>query len=127
MVDASKPRRRPPAVITLHAPDERRFQTWVTKTARFWGWCGFHISFSKGAVTGVHMLGLGDGHYDSNGFPDWIFVRERVLYRELKKKGSYLTQEQKGWHARLAAAGADVGVWKPGDEPLIVTTFRGVP
>lgn len=122
----AKPRRRPPAQIVLRTETEKQFQERVRKLARFWGWCGFHQSFSQGAVTGVHLVGLGDDHYDSNGFPDWVFVRDRVLFRELKKVGAYLTPDQKRWHAKLAGAGCDVAVWRPGDEETIVATFRGV-
>lgn len=120
------PRRRPPATIVLRTETERQFQERVKKLARFWGWCGFHISFSQGAVTGVHLLGLGDDHYDSNGFPDWIFVRDRILYRELKAKGRYETPEQRRWRAKLIAAGADYDVWRPGDEDKVVAAFSGV-
>lgn len=122
----AKPRRRPPATIVLRSETERQFQERVKKLARFWGWCGFHISFSQGAVTGVHLVGLGDDHYDSNGFPDWIFVRDRVIFRELKAVGRYEQPEQKRWRKKLEAAGCDVAVWRPGDEELIVSTFRGV-
>jgi hypothetical protein len=75
------------------------------------------------------MLGQGDDHYDSNGFPDWLFWRKdghKPLFRELKRKGSYLTAEQRETHARMRAAGLDVEVWKPGMEEAIIATFRGV-
>lgn len=115
-------------MVVLRSATERQFQAWVTKVAHLYGWCGFHISFSQGAVTGVHTLGLGDDHYDSNGFPDWVFWKpdRGVLFRELKSHGRYLTPEQRTVHARMKAAGMDVDVWKPGMEELIVTTFRGV-
>jgi hypothetical protein len=122
-----KPRRRPPATVVLRTQTERQFQETVKKLARFWGWCGFHVSFSQGVVTGVHLLGLGDDHYDSNGFPDWIFVRDRVLFRELKAKRGYETIEQKRWRRKLAAAGADYDVWRPGDEEKVIATFSGRP
>ena len=122
-----KTRRRPPATIVLRSESERQFQERVKKLAHFWGWCGFHISFSKGAVTGIHALGLGDSHYDSNGFPDWLFWKANrgMLFRELKAYGSYLRPEQRETHARMIAAGLDVATWRPGDEELVIATFRG--
>lgn len=129
----SLPPRRPPAKINLRPEKEKDFEAKVKKLAHLYGWHGFHISFSHGAVTGVHTLGLGDDHYDSNGFPDWIFVRgDRIIYRELKGGGRRgLTDEQKLWHAWLKAAGQDVDTWKSGDEQKVIATFRaglgGVP
>ena len=95
--------------------------------AHLYGWCGFHISFSHGAVTGVHMVGLGDNHYDSDGFPDWLFVKgSKLLWRELKGLGKYQTPAQKRWQAKLLEAGQDCKVWKPTDQEEILATFRGV-
>lgn len=121
-----KPRRRPPAKIVLRTSDEKALENYVRKVAHLYGWCGFHISFSHGAVTGVHMVGQGDNHYDSDGWPDWVFVKDRVIYRELKGLGKYQTPAQKRWMAKLVAAGADCKVWKPTDQDEILATFRGV-
>jgi hypothetical protein len=107
----------------LRAADEHALERFVIKLARLHGWCGFHVSFSHGAVTGVHMVGQGDGHYDSDGWPDWVFVRDRVLYRELKGAAKYATPEQRRWGAALLAAGQDWKVWKPADQDEIVATF----
>jgi hypothetical protein len=109
--------------VVLRGEDETRLEAFVVKVAHLYGWCGFHVSFSHGAVTGVHMLGQGDGHYDSDGWPDWVFVRERVLYRELKGEGKYPTPPQRRWGAALLAAGQDWKVWKPRDRDEIVATF----
>jgi hypothetical protein len=122
------PRRRPPATIVLKTESEKSFQEKVKKIAHLYGWCGFHIHFSQGAVTGVHTLGLGDDHYDSNGFPDWVFwhADRGVIFRELKAYRGYLSAEQRATHERMRAAGLDVDVWKPGDEQKVIKTFRGV-
>jgi len=72
------------------------------------------------------MIGQGDNHYDSDGWPDWVFVRgERIIYRELKGKGKYQTPTQKRWEALLVAAGQDCKVWRPQDQDEIVATFSG--
>jgi hypothetical protein len=118
-------RSKPPIRAVLRGEDEAKLEAFVIKVAHLYGWCGFHVSFSHGSVTGVHMLGKGDDHYDSDGWPDWVFVRERVIYRELKGVGKYATPEQRRWGAKLVAAGQDWKVWKPGDSEEIVATFSG--
>lgn len=120
-------RRRPPPRIVLRGKDEEKLEAFVVKVARLYGWCGFHVSFSHGSVTGVHLIGQGDSHYDSDGWPDWVFVRgSKILFRELKGEGKYQTPQQKRWMAKLVAAGQDCKVWKPRDQDEIVATFRGV-
>jgi hypothetical protein len=109
--------------VVLRSTDEKALQRFVEKVAHLYGWCGFHISFSQGAVTGVHKFGLGDDHFDSDGFPDWMFVRERVIYRELKGEGKYQTPPQRRWEAQLRSAGQDCKVWRPRDRDEIVATF----
>lgn len=61
---------------------------------------GFHPRVSKGSAP---------------GWPDWVVVGRRVLYRELKSSGGQLTPEQRrvGW--LLRAAGQDWDVWRPRD------------
>jgi hypothetical protein len=119
-----RPRRKPPVTVVLRPQDERALEKFVVLTAHLYGWCGFHVSFSKGSVTGVHMLGQGDDHYDSDGWPDWVFVRgRRIIFRELKGTNKYQTAEQKRWQACLLAAGQDCKVWKPADRDEIVATF----
>lgn len=116
--------RRPPARIVLRGSDEAKLEAFVLKVAHLYGWCGFHVSFSHGSVSGVHKLGLGDDHYDSDGWPDWVFVRrERIIFRELKGLHKYQTPDQKRWQAKLVAAGQDCKVWRPTDHDEIVATF----
>ena len=118
---------KPPPKIVLRAADEKALEQFVRKVAHLYHWHGFHISFSHGAVTGIHMLGLGDDHYDSDGFPDWLFVKGgHVLFRELKGEHKYQTPAQKRWQAWLQAAGLDCKVWKPSDQEEILATFSGV-
>ena len=119
--------RRPPARIVLRGADEATLERFVLRTAHLYGWCGFHVSFSHGSVTGVHALGLGDDHYDSDGWPDWVFVRgSTIIYRELKGLHKYQTPMQKRWAKLLQDAGQDCKVWRPTDLDEIVATFRGV-
>lgn len=56
-----------------------------------------------------------DSRRSAAGFPDWVLVGTRVLFRELKREGEKPTPAQQAFLDRLAAAGADVGVWRPID------------
>jgi hypothetical protein len=124
---AASRRRKPPVKIQLRGDGEEELERVVVKTAHLYGWCGFHVSFSHGSVTGVHAVGLGDDHYDSDGWPDWVFVRgPQILFRELKGRGKYADANQRRWGALLVAAGQDWKVWKPQDLDEIVATFSGV-
>jgi hypothetical protein len=49
------------------------------------------------------------------GFPDWTIAGSRTLFRELKRQGKDPTAAQQKWLDALAAAGNDVGVWRPED------------
>jgi hypothetical protein len=97
-----RPRRKPPVTVVLRPQDERALEKFVVLTAHLYGWCGFHVSFSKGSVTGVHMLGQGDDHYDSDGWPDWVFVRgRRIIFRELNCGAEALAGVLAGRWSRL--------------------------
>jgi hypothetical protein len=47
------------------------------------------------------------------GFPDWVFVRERVVYAELKAMRGIVSPAQQAWHDALRAAGAEAYIWRP--------------
>jgi hypothetical protein len=52
------------------------------------------------------------------GFPDLTVVGAHgVLFRELKSERGRVTADQRRWLDALAAAGADVVVWRPCDWP----------
>jgi hypothetical protein len=59
-----------------------------------------------------------------SGFPDRVLVRERVIFAELKReltgkasvdRDRQPTEHQREWLDALAAAGAEVYLWRPGD------------
>jgi hypothetical protein len=76
------------------------------------GWTSYHTLRSKGSKTGYH---------------DRTLVRDRILFVELKrepeigKRGQPLklshdvTDDQRAWLDKLAAAGGEVYVWRPSD------------
>jgi hypothetical protein len=47
-------RRKPPVRLQLRGGGEAELETFVVRMAHLYGWCGFHVSFSKGSVTGVY-------------------------------------------------------------------------
>lgn len=50
-----------------------------------------------------------------SGFPDRVLIRERVIFAELKREKTKPTEEQVRFLDGLAAAGAEVYVWRPSD------------
>ena len=49
----------------------------------------------------------------SKGFPDCVFVRERLMVVEFKSAKGKLTDEQATWMDDLVLAGLEVHVWRP--------------
>jgi len=49
------------------------------------------------------------------GFPDLTICGTRVMFRELKREKGRVTDDQRKWIHALSAAGADAGIWWPGD------------
>jgi hypothetical protein len=99
------------APLTLSAADfqkqsaanmsEAQLQTTVLAAAAAQGWLAYHTH---------------DSRRSQPGFPDLVLVAgTRVLFRELKTQKGRIRPEQQTWIDRLAAAGADVAVWRPLD------------
>lgn len=65
------------------------------------GWHCDHIADSRG-------VGM-------EGFPDWILIREVVIFVELKRERDRLRGEQTAYAVRLMRAGAWYELWRPGD------------
>jgi hypothetical protein len=56
-----------------------------------------------------------DSRRSAPGFPDCVFVRERVLFAELKTDTGRLTYAQRRWLTMLEKAGQEVYTWRPKD------------
>ena len=87
---------------------ESQFQSQVIDLAKKCGWIYFHCY---------------DSRRSPEGFPDLVLAKERILYRELKTEKGRLTSAQKQWGYTLLKAGADYGVWRPGDMKEIIETL----
>lgn len=57
--------------------------------------------------------------YDSRrsqpGFPDWVMVRDRVIFAELKSERGRISIPQQDWLFALGEAGAERYCWHPVD------------
>ncbi len=83
--------------------------------------------FQKGVVRLARQLGYSVFHpflsiRSDPGFPDLVLIRPadgrysgRVIFCELKRVGKEPTEKQQAWLDVLAAAGAEVHLWRPGD------------
>jgi hypothetical protein len=50
---------------------------------------------------------------DGRGFPDLLFLRERIFVAEVKGDGDALTADQKMWLSAFRLAGVEAFVWGP--------------
>lgn len=88
---------------------EKQFESQIRDLAKTFGWFYYHTWRS------IHSPA---------GFPDCVFVRERVVYAELKKEDGQPTPEQYEWLVALTEAGEEVYLWRPGDFERIVEVLR---
>lgn len=88
---------------------ETSWQSFVTEYADVRRWWWYHTWNSKRS---------------RSGFPDLVFVRERVVFAELKREGGDLTPAQADCRDRLLAAGAEWYLWRPSDRAEVVRVLR---
>lgn len=72
----------------------------VRRLMRDLGLWGYHTRNSSGS---------------ERGFPDWVIIGNRIIYRELKAERGTLTPEQRDVGARITRAGGSWAVWRPRD------------
>lgn len=89
---------------------ERDFQRVVIDYAKLRGWdLRYHTQHSLGSEP---------------GFPDWLLVRDRLVFVELKGDSGKLSPAQRRWVEGLQAAGAEVHVWWPRNWPDVERVLR---
>jgi hypothetical protein len=102
-------------IPSMLAPDERGYQAQVLELLEALHWRAIHtypLRTKHGWKTGVSGPGCA-------GFPDVLAVKDgRLLAAELKSAKGRLTQDQQDWLRDLAAAGAEVHVWRSGTDSL---------
>lgn len=69
--------------------------------ARQCGWACYHCRDSRGQPI--------------EGFPDWVLIRETVIFVELKRQRDRLNPDQARTARLLIRAGAWYELWRPGD------------
>jgi hypothetical protein len=93
---------------------ERDWQRQVIGLAKQLGWQRIYHTF--------------DSRRSTHGFPDLVLAGDRVIYLELKREKTKLTDDQVGWLNALRAGGAEAYVARPRDlEALAACLRRGVP
>ena len=82
----------------------------VLDYARWKGWRVLQVRrvFDANAKRWVTPFGA-----DGKGFPDFLFVRDRVVYAEVKTGKGKLTKEQRQWRDAIRAAGAEWYLLRP--------------
>ncbi len=94
---------------------EAQWQRQVTEYARLRGWRWCHFRASRRADGSWRTAVAGDGA----GWPDCVFVKDRVVLAELKSESGKLSPVQREWVDALEHAQAEVYVWRPSDWPEV--------
>lgn len=89
---------------------EKDWQRQVVQLAKQLGWTRIYHTYNS--------------RRSAHGFPDLVLVGDRVVYLELKRETTNLTDEQKGWLRALRAGGAEAYVARPRDLESLALTLR---
>ncbi len=79
-------------------------------------------------VRGWMTYHTADSRRSEPGFPDLVLVsvkQQRIVYAELKTATGKTTPAQDEWLAALAAAGAEVFLWRPADLQQVIPAVLG--
>lgn len=94
----------PPLTLT-----ERQLDCLVDDLARHLGWIGYHTY---------------DSRRSEKGFPDRVYVRERVIFIEFKTERGRVRPEQVTWGQRLLGAGAEYHLIRPSDWQKVLEVLQ---
>jgi len=92
------------------AQTERQFQAFVIELATIRGWHHYHAPDNRPDANGrVQRV--------APGFPDLVLWKgTRLIFAELKRANGRTTKAQVLTLAQLAETGAEVYLWRPGDD-----------
>lgn len=98
----------------------------VIDLARTLGWLCLHIHDSRKEVVGRDGTRQLVGDRDAAGLLDWLLIRDRVIFLELKTSKGRLRPAQTEVFEALLDAGAEAYIWRPEhfDEAVRVLTDR---
>lgn len=104
--EPTKPRRKPGPAETrrLLEPTETAFCEAILDQLTLFGWWRHHELRSD---------------MGSAGWPDEVWLRDRLVIAELKARGKQLTNEQRQVIAQLHAADVEIYILRPADHELI--------
>lgn len=80
------------------SPSEKQFAAMFEGLLRLRNWTYYHTFNSR---------------HSAPGFPDYVCVRHRVVYVELKAERGKVSDAQSKWLLRLKNAGAEAWVFRP--------------
>lgn len=83
--------------------------TWVTDYAEARGWTWWHDL---------------DARRNAAGFPDYLLIRERVVWVELKSETGTVRPAQRKFAARLVRAGQEYHLWRPRNRAEVLEVLR---
>jgi hypothetical protein len=108
------------------AMSETQWQQTVTDLALTLHWRALHHHDSRRQVgTTLDGAPILVGDKDAAGQPDWLFIRERHFFAELKAERGKLTATQRDVLEELRHAGAEAYLWRPSDWPEVVVALTG--
>lgn len=109
----------------LRSIPEKDFEKQVLDYAKLQGWKSVHIPKVLAVDPKTNLtVWRTPIKADGKGFPDWIFVRERVIFAELKTENGKLSPEQVEWYQVLENAKQEVYVWRPSHIDQIMKVMR---
>lgn len=88
---------------------EKQFSALIWETATRLKWRAYHPW---------------DSRHSAEGWPDWAFARERLLFAELKVGKGKLTVVQRDWLTVLARTGQEVYLVRPADFEEFATVLQ---
>jgi hypothetical protein len=96
--------------IPIEDLTEAQFSAQVVELARLFGW--------------THIYHTWRSKHSAAGFPDYVLVRERVVFCELKTERGKLSDAQRDWLEALNRAGQEAYCFRPHDLDLIADILR---